>query len=113
VVELLAAGCRNHEIARRLEHVRRDRPQPRLPSAAQAAGPRPHRGRLKAREAGIAHRPDQPHDRSQGAPARRHQRKSGHSWLLGCCPQDTSRRVVRRVPRASGSTIQKPIETRI
>jgi DNA-binding NarL/FixJ family response regulator len=63
VVELLAAGCRNHEIARRLgmsdktvrNHVSQVLLKLQVPDRTAAA--------LKAREAGIAHRPDQPHDR--------------------------------------------------
>jgi DNA-binding NarL/FixJ family response regulator len=63
VIELLAAGCRNHEIARRLgmsdktvrNHVSQVLLKLQVPDRTAAA--------LKAREAGIAHPPDQPHDR--------------------------------------------------
>jgi DNA-binding NarL/FixJ family response regulator len=63
VVELLAAGCRNHEIARRLgmsdktvrNHVSQVLLKLQVPDRTAAA--------LKAREAGLAHRPDQPPDR--------------------------------------------------
>jgi DNA-binding NarL/FixJ family response regulator len=63
VLELLAAGCRNHEIARRLgmsektvrNHVSQVLLKLQVPDRTAAA--------LKAREAGVGHRPDQPHDR--------------------------------------------------
>jgi DNA-binding NarL/FixJ family response regulator len=63
VLELLAAGCRNHEIARRLgmsektvrNHVSQVLLKLQVPDRTAAA--------LKAREAGVGHRPDRPHDR--------------------------------------------------
>jgi DNA-binding NarL/FixJ family response regulator len=61
VLDLLAGGCRNHEIARRLgmsektvrNHVSQVLLKLQVPDRTAAA--------LKARDAGIGHRPDQPH----------------------------------------------------
>jgi DNA-binding NarL/FixJ family response regulator len=63
VLDLLAAGCRNHEIARRLgmsdktvrNHVSQVLLKLQVPDRTAAA--------LKAREAGVGHRPGQPHRR--------------------------------------------------
>jgi DNA-binding NarL/FixJ family response regulator len=63
VLELLAAGCRNHEIARRLgtsdktvrNHVSQVLLKLHVPDRTAAA--------LKAREAGVGHRQDQPDHR--------------------------------------------------
>jgi DNA-binding NarL/FixJ family response regulator len=60
VLDLLASGCRNHEIARRLgmsdktvrNHVSQVLLKLQVPDRTAAA--------LKAREAGVGHRPDQP-----------------------------------------------------
>jgi DNA-binding NarL/FixJ family response regulator len=61
VLELLSGGCRNHEIARRLgmsektvrNHVSQVLLKLQVPDRTAAA--------LKARDAGVEHRPDQPH----------------------------------------------------